>query len=134
MKNEKQVALIMLLWHTFQHLDSSVSQFSCCWNHLCPVNSFMTEVSIIQKPVHWSANQWIGFYMISTSVMKELNLHYGNDTQSNFSSYLHDDTTIKIYQIYAVLKFTLSHAKTVNSTKQYISNDRSNRTSSYFAA
>ena len=66
--------------------------------------------------------------------MKELNLHYGNDTQSNFSSYLHDDTTIKIYQIYAVLKFTLLHAKTVNSTKQYISNDRSNRTSSYFAA
>ena len=66
--------------------------------------------------------------------MKELNLNYGNDTQSNFSSYLHGDTTIKIYQIYAALKFTLTHAKTVNSTKQYISNDRSNKTSSYFAA
>ena len=29
--------------------------------------SFMTEVSILLKPVHW-----LGFYMIGTSVMKEL--------------------------------------------------------------
>ena len=32
------------------------------------VNSFMSEVPIIQKPVR--ANQWAGFYMIGTSVMK----------------------------------------------------------------
>ena len=31
-------------------------------------NSFMTEVPIIQKPVH----QWTGFYMTWTSLMKQL--------------------------------------------------------------
>ena len=44
------------------------------------INSFVTEVTIIQKRVHWieckcnesSANQWTGFCMIGTSVMKEL--------------------------------------------------------------
>ena len=36
------------------------------------VNSFMMEVPIIQKPVHWFANQWTGFYVIGTFIMKEL--------------------------------------------------------------
>ena len=40
-------------------------------------NSFMTEVLIILKPVHWFAatcyvNQWTGFYMTRTSVTKKL--------------------------------------------------------------
>ena len=36
--------------------------------------SFMTEIPIMQKPIHCFAeqNQWTGFYMIRTSVMKEL--------------------------------------------------------------
>ena len=40
---------------------------------LCKI-SFMTEIPIMQKPVHCFAeqNQWTGFYMIRTSVMKEL--------------------------------------------------------------
>ena len=34
----------------------------------------MTEAVIIYKPVHWFAeHQWTGFYMITASVMKELN-------------------------------------------------------------
>ena len=36
------------------------------------VNSFMTEVAIIQKPTQCSANQWAGLCMITASVMKEL--------------------------------------------------------------
>ena len=31
------------------------------------------EAPVIKKPAHWSANQWAGFYMIGTSVTKELN-------------------------------------------------------------
>ena len=39
-------------------------------------SSFMTEVPIIKKPVHFcSANQWIGFFMIVTSFLKELMVH-----------------------------------------------------------
>ena len=39
------------------------------------LNSFMTEIPIIQKPVHrfCKANQWTCFYIIETSIMKELN-------------------------------------------------------------
>ena len=38
------------------------------------LDSFMTKVAIIQKPVHRpvSANDYNGFYMIGTFVMKEL--------------------------------------------------------------
>ena len=38
-------------------------------------NSFMTEVGyhIETSPLICSANQWTGFYMITASVMKELN-------------------------------------------------------------
>ena len=38
------------------------------------INSFMAEVSIIRKPAHWFPQQiqWAGFYVIRTSVMKEL--------------------------------------------------------------
>ena len=35
-------------------------------------NSFMTEVSIIEKTVHRFREQISGFYMIGISVMKEL--------------------------------------------------------------
>ena len=36
-------------------------------------NSFMTEVPIIEtSPLIFRANQWTGFYIIGTSVMKEL--------------------------------------------------------------
>ena len=34
----------------------------------------MMQVSIVQKPVHGSANQGIGFYMKETSDMTELNI------------------------------------------------------------
>ena len=39
-------------------------------------NSFMTEVPIIieTSPFICSANQWTDFYMVGTSVIKELNL------------------------------------------------------------
>ena len=42
------------------------------------LESFMAEVPIIQKPVHWFAKQIIGhgFYITGTSVMKELMLCY----------------------------------------------------------
>ena len=36
------------------------------------VNSFMTEVPIIQKPVHWFALQMDWFLYAKDSVMKEL--------------------------------------------------------------
>ena len=40
------------------------------------LNSFMTRVFLIERPVHWfdqySANQWTGFHMIRTSIRKEL--------------------------------------------------------------
>ena len=36
------------------------------------INSFMTEVPNIYKPVYWFANQWNGFYMIGSSAIKEL--------------------------------------------------------------
>ena len=39
-------------------------------------NSFITEVSIIKKLVHSVANQLTGFYLIGTSVMKELSRYY----------------------------------------------------------
>ena len=42
------------------------------------LNSFMTEAVIIWKPVHRFANQWTGFYMITASVMKELNFKIPN--------------------------------------------------------
>ena len=35
----------------------------------------MAEVPSIKKLVHLSANQWSGFFMLETSVMKELNQH-----------------------------------------------------------
>ena len=35
-----------------------------------PMNSFMTEVLIIKKPVY---SKWTDFYIIGASVMKELN-------------------------------------------------------------
>ena len=34
--------------------------------------TFMTEAVITKKPVHWFAEQWTGFYMITGSIMKEL--------------------------------------------------------------
>ena len=40
------------------------------------INSFMTEVPIINESVHWFAMPWTGFYVIGTSVMKELTLDY----------------------------------------------------------
>ena len=45
------------------------------------INSFIMEVSIIKKPVHWFeehcfANQWTGLYLIDDSVMKELRQYY----------------------------------------------------------
>ena len=43
-------------------------------------NSFMTEAVIIWKPVHWT-----GFYMITTSVMKELtNALLSNNIHTTF--------------------------------------------------
>ena len=35
----------------------------------------MAEVPNIKKLVHLFANQWSGFFMLETSVMKELNQH-----------------------------------------------------------
>ena len=42
------------------------------------LESFMTEIPIIQKPAHWYAEQINdhGFYTTGTSVMKELMLCY----------------------------------------------------------
>ena len=42
-------------------------------------NSFMTEVPII--PISSRANQWTGFYIIGTSVMKELKNEEGRVDQ-----------------------------------------------------
>ena len=40
-------------------------------------NSFMTgRYHIETTPLIWRANQWTGFYMITASVMKELNSIY----------------------------------------------------------
>ena len=46
------------------------------------INSFMAEVPpyhIETSPLICSANEWTGFYMIRTSVMKELTLSFQND-------------------------------------------------------
>ena len=44
----------------------------------------MTEAVIIKKPVHWIAEQWTGFYMVTVSVMKGLKYHKNrNNHQHN---------------------------------------------------
>ena len=48
-------------------------------------NSFMTEVPIIQKPVHWT-----GFNMIGTSVMKELRVCARKTDYQNFKITIFD--------------------------------------------
>ena len=49
------------------------------------INSFMMEISIIQKPVHWT-----GFYMIGTSVMKELrSITFKSDGFGKFEAPFH---------------------------------------------
>ena len=47
-------------------------------------NSFMTGVPVIWKPVHWFAE--LTFYMIGTSVLKELNTAYDVHNITNRSS------------------------------------------------
>ena len=60
----------------YQLCGSGSSTVAVTLSKISPFNSFMTEVSIIWKPVHWFAeqisNQWTDFYMIGTSVIKEL--------------------------------------------------------------
>ena len=55
---------------TFQYLTSKIKTTI----KKCAINSFMTETVIIVEtsPLICSANQWTGFYMITTSVMNEL--------------------------------------------------------------
>ena len=56
---------------TFQYLTSKIKTNII---KKCAINSFMTEtvITVETSPLICSANQWTGFYMITTSVMNEL--------------------------------------------------------------
>ena len=45
------------------------------------IKGFMAKVPIIKKPVLCSSNQWTGFYMVGSSVMKELRVSSANVTE-----------------------------------------------------
>ena len=54
-------------------LNSVAETFFCCWNVATKlILSRWRPMSYRTSPLICSANQWIGFYMISASVVKEL--------------------------------------------------------------
>ena len=63
----------------------------------------MTEVPMIQKPLICSANQWNGFYMIGTLIVKKLNAG-GLNTDLCVTN-----KSISVHILKLVLSFALCH-------------------------
>ena len=79
--------------------------------HFRRFNSFMTEISIIQKPVNW--------FQITTSVMRELKttwcqLECFHSFQTSFSRYILARRFCKMFEFWVLYQYIANKVKSAN--------------------